>query len=46
MENRNLLANFSHSDLYRNLFYYVDIWYNNVQYINKAYNKNKISKKC
>ena len=46
MENPNLLANFSHSDLSRKLFYYVDNWYDSVQYINKAFNKNKISKKC
>ena len=40
-ENRNLLANFSHSDLSRKLFYYVDIWYDSVQYINKAFDKKK-----
>ena len=31
VENRNLLGNFSHSDLSRKLFYYVDIWYDSVQ---------------
>ena len=44
-EGPNVPANFSHSDHSRKLFYYVDIWYDSVQWINKAFNKNKISKK-